>query len=1589
VAWYGLDQTEFEEWGQQFGEAKDAKRKATWEYIQEAQSYAALSSTPTKTLDWYAADPNRQNPFPDLPTPLAPAEQERLTNMRSDLVKTIEQAYMENPETDSVSMAIFMKYPVEDLKLLRADELGIDLDWLAGRQFTTAAHIESEAEIERLMTERWEANRRGQLYANQAEYTAKRYMDFFNPFGDNPAGQSGGEFLDEWYSGEGQKILRDRETFREEVTNEVYGRIDKNHEAEIAKWRTTHAAQLEEDRKVRQLSSQLGIDTSDWVALPDVDTLREMAQQQGVLKGVAPEETIAEFDRLIGATTELEATDDVNARLNRDEAYVRGMINSGADPAHVLEQRSIPSNLMGGFLGAFGWGVDKGVQLAGNVFLWAPDKLAQLSGPLSDWASPMEYLRQRHETGKQDAIDEYTNQVIAQPDEEVLFRAIGQSAEMSWAEEVRENSEAYQQYLEMAGGDITLAAGLYVGDILDQPAVLQASEQIVAETRAQDELFTEQIREQDFRFSSEMMDVLSVWGRNVPGRLATAATLLVTDKDYEDMLTKGEFSKAYHEIFEHAAQLNFTPSAAVGIDGSMAGLVMDLGLGISFDPLTFFLAPKFLGAAKGKVLGTEAAAKFTAKSAPVKVMVDDAINFALSPTRDAGQLFKVISWMSSTGRAEFLHVTGMVDQILFNRKWQTGAKGPQGAMEVSTEFMASLIPKEVRAAANADEIAKLADNILNKAHGFDEATEITLSRSGQTLHLTDGVKRVLAAETIPGLNRVPARLHIVDDVVGDPLKLVTNKLLNKKGEASVDDLLDMSQLDPIDLSDLATLRGDIIDITENIDDILKTAVDEGEPILVEFSTKNGKISLVDGHHRVAAAKLAGKKRVPVVLKRVDDVSVDPRFKLAGGTLKSLDDFLGKPLDTIAGRNIDDLLQGKQLKKTLKSVETQNGQVTTRPDRIFPGETLLGRVDKQKLMEIVERDILNGAKPSDGARVSMYTSIPGRFREMTKHAIPNEIRSFFTQANTVRRIDLHGTEVIADTLKQVTKMYGDDLEGASRWTRRLLQYEQDGINRVKAHEAALALLAPQRARLAQLKQAAGGTLKDTLATKAAKAGDVGYPTGRFDVSGTSFGRKVAANRRKIEKAMAGRDAASKTAAQKAYKKAQKKYDEAVVKATKDLGTLPNNIELQNLIEELWNDFNKTKIVPRWKKEIKKFGEEIFDEDLGIVRWEYLEKMSGRTRRKAGQRKNEKGGAFAETMLRQAKVEDVGAINALMKQLNTLGDTPMSFETKLSPIEMIAASTLTGSKWIKFNQHLAVEMVRTGALAIQKAWIIDKVLRPATAMTVSGDELLRIFHKGGRYAVDRYIKDRALFVNARVQAAYKAGHGNSALGALAGRHAVRDGAQWSNRVQKRISELDRYTIKAQEWERIFYDDHGLGWTEIFPDSPEYLQAAQQWSAGFMQESGFRAYLRGPDAFTEWFNSVDGAKVRNATVLSRKGKRGAKTGTLSSVEDAYQGWDTIFDKIIMQNAREAGNYDDVLRLWKETAAKVDASQGCAEALFSKVRRPTPLVRRFLRSVLSRSGQLSSGLCGRHGRRSRRSTHSCPLPEPWHGSHGRRSCS
>lgn len=88
--------------------------------------------------------------------------------------------------------------------------------------------------------------------------------------------------------------------------------------------------------------------------------------------------------------------------------------------------------------------------------------------------------------------------------------------------------------------------------------------------------------------------------------------------------------------------------------------------------------------------------------------------------------------------------------------------------------------------------------------------------------------------------------------------------------------------------------------------------------------------------------------------------------------------------------------------------------------------------------------------------------------------------------------------------------------------------------------------------------------------------------------------------------------------------------------------------------------------------------------------------------------------------------------------------------------------------------------------------------------------------------------------------------------------------------------------------------------------------------MQDSGFRAWLRGEDAFREWWFSLDATRMRNMSVLEN-----GTTRVIRDWDEAYRGYTTLFEDVIF---RESSNRGRVFELLRDTATRIDDVGGAS---------------------------------------------------------------
>lgn len=1495
----------------EYGEEVD-KEARLWDKVGQYYQYLGTSPTPEKVYDYYTGDEHRHSIFM---APHSPTKQRQLAEHRPYLIAQIEQAHAYNP---GVPIQSLLNYDSDTLRWLDVEgplaATGYDLQWYENARVSYTASLEREQFIFDEINRRYDAAVRKGRFGPSALSLLGGVTGFI-----------AGSVLD--IGGDGGA---DREAIEAEVRAEFTAE-ETQETQEPSLW-----------QKYKNLNYALGT--------------------------------------------------AITSNFGSFAVPALGVRNAFSTFSEMSQTKEVPEMMdvvMGG-LDEVGTGMlSLATGVGGMLYLTNPTSGAAVY----DWA------RQSYQRD-QEALSEEYHRMASQPERVWLDRARASSVDAIWARMEEESPELIDEYMEMAGGDVSLAMGFFGADVSEQPEVEAQLKAFSEQERDRDLMMIDDLAEADFTFGKEAMDVLAMYGRNVPSRIATVGTLLLTDGDYRDMLVSGQFKKLWDEIGMESSALDHTPSAALGIDGTAIGLGYDILTPIAADPTTWFFGPKF-----SSVGGTAARAATEAtalsRSAQMARVVDDFIGAAQSPARGASAVYNLAGWLDGLGYVELLDRIGMVSKSIPMGKWRTLAGGT--AEEMSTATLMRLIPADdvarIRASVGPEALKHLGDNIAE--NGFDDVVTITISRADQTVHLSDGVKRVLAS--VDGdIGRVPARINVVDEAA--------------KGTTAVPGY---------SIAESAVIR----QLAGNVDDVKKLAQERGVPVKAgadeaarEFSLNDPVImELVDNPaHTTTVGKITTRhgdempiyrtvnpedtSEVVYTVKRADGTgfeaivigAVGKETPAAGLMIAvSKNRALVRGMDTIwdvALANKDDFLL-QSVKGNIASVSDQGfafinrrakmaiadapgelptaglpgaevfpngfvgelantldgvGTVPMRPSKVLLFEDLNPGLTRESIMEVVEQSILRGATPADSARRGVLIGQNGMIRDLLRRGTPRELRRLFTQANTTTRVPLVGGSSVKNLIEQTIKVWGDDIAKADEWVERIQRAVQNSSSRMSttAEEVAeVQGLAAQVKQLLAMNQGAvdntglflswddavrqaGGSPDDLVPSPVARQLTPDQPaSGRVGAGMTDEMRMEqaladeavqATPEMQMERAL-GADPSSRLSRVRAnHAQLQETLSDTLKELEKKtralhnrVDTLPDTREMHTIVKEMWEDYNRTYIVPRWSKEIAA-SPKIFDEELGIVKWDFLQRgVKAEAYVESGS-----SGWLPTTLIDEAVEAGIAEPEKLARMLNSILDTPLQANLPISPLDLIAAGTRSGARWTRYTHNVYLNTIREGTHAFNRAWAIDKVLRPATAMTVAGDELLRIFHVGGLPAVKRYVNDRLLFTQSRV---HNALHGGNPVS----RNAVREGAQYSPRVRARLAELDYYTVKARQWERIFYDGYGNGWIDIPPGSPEYLDAAKQWTGQMVQQSGFRAFLRGKEAFTEWFFGVDGQHLRGQTLMV-PGPRGATTRVLTSVDEAYDGWSVLFDDVILSRAKETGAYSDVRQAFVDVAKQVDDVAG-----------------------------------------------------------------
>lgn len=1456
--------------------AKATEERQAWVDRVEEQAFVRSAKDPTSIIGLYDTERQVNRTFQD--EVMADEARDSFLNKKGEFTEALEQAYYQH--RGELPMSFWMEFTPHELRLFGGGDLDSVASWVEDALAAQQAELAIQAEIDR----RWKAAVEGD----------SNLLGLGRTFSESPLGFFMGDRLQDIKG-------KDYDALRQSIELQVRGRGDELYEDEIAAFMDSERRLLEMMRAGETLSSESfqrdegnGEDESyERFYLSNGDPLSEEDHRRFWESEV---EFLTRFGELSGGKVDIRSVSDEEFQeiLRAREQMLRSQLRS-VDSGQ-LDKILTPGRGPGfieGAMGAVGTVIDKGLQFGG----WVVEHGGVTTWPMRNVTMPaLEAIFGSAE----DERDATVRQILAEtgmPDRERLGEYLNREASIAFEEMAEEDPDMQEEYLRMAGMDPTLALSFFQADLIGQISP-EDQTKYLTDLVDQERERLEEVTSTDFTLGDDLLHVLGSYGRNVPGRLSTMFTVMLADEDIQGLAHSGDWTGFLTAANKEAEKFGHTPSASLNIDGSLTGLMLDLGAGIAFDPTTWLFGPRLN--ARGVQQATKAGATRLAESHLVRRMADDVVEFAQSPSKGPASMYQVADWLDPVSMGEFLNVVDFVPQKLSQSPWRS-VKG-HSAIEVKTEFLHKLLPDELLESAD-DVVQDLADDIA--LNGFKEPLEISVSRADETIWVSDGVKRVLAA-TKGEISHVPVRLRVTDNASAGTVKVpgYTDDLVADM-QRVVDAPEGRTSNTNLDIDSQRFQYNVVQDrITPDTDVPLGSVEHKGATYSVHkhqgpASTRpgvkpdeiwyaldeNGELAaFYDNSHLIQApgaqyrgllhevlntAETAGDSFLPRLMERFlgpNSSFSDDGVRFIKNAVKGrLDKAL--PQASRSGLPLKPLLaEGESLTKPLKQAGT-NGDVVVRPDSVLPRRLLLGDIDYDAVYDIFKRAIVErGAVPSGAQNAAVARHFNAKVRKLVRSNAPGRwLQRYATPRSVTTRFELAGTHAIDKLIDSMYRIWGDDAGKLNVWLERVMLYQKKNSARSMDAARRLSELQPRLQRLQHMKDALGGSPYDEAL--------------RFvdDV-----------------------DLTDKAALRQLVHEEDKALREQLVQLDSETGVVGATEELEEIILSMWDDYNRTYIAtnPVWK--------DLVDE-TGLVPWEQIGK--GKITKSGVDVLEDTGRALPDDMVRAAEEMGIDA-EALMQKLSNTQNAKLATTVPVSPLELLLARELGASGYTRATHWSLVSQVREGAMALHRLWTIDKVFTVATAATVSIDELLRIFHIGGAKAATRWGRDRALMMQARAQALL---HGKAPT--------LRRGAEYlSPKGQERLRVLNDYPTYLKQAERNTMEQHGYGWTDIVPGEHGYDDAARQWTAGFLQDTGFRAFLRGPEEFRRWFLSPDGERLRRGTVIDGKGN----SLLVDASDDYYQGWKTLFDEVILKEARKAGKYAEVRASWEDIARQIEEGSG-----------------------------------------------------------------
>lgn len=1038
-----------EEWVSRDRERRHERR--AWREAMDAQSYLDNARNPQDLVGFYDSDPEKavnpgsitRNKYGRGATPSPGYEPNmglhpRLGRAKSEFVSSIEAAYHEH--RGQIPMEFWLQFSPEEVRAYGGGEFTDLAKWLEDAQYATAV----EARIQQEIDANWET-------ALEAQRNSRSFVD----------------------------THMDEDTFRAQFELIARGRGDELHEDGIADF-------MDSERRLFQMMRD-GLEQGDFMPKRVPGQTEEPRFSLADGQELTPEE----FERYYRAETrflkEAQVEDitqmsdeEIEDILAEREALLRGQLQQNPRLTDVLR----PGDSQGfieGSMNAIGQVLDKGLRF-GGLILDIPWMRPVITGAGFGAAFvPLDIIRAQSEQNKEEQIKAIQDEQ-GTPDREMLARFVNKDAQAAWQTLAEENPTQHGEYLRMGGMDPNVAFGFFQADLTSQ---ISPEDQVkyLQDLEIQEEERINLLKDQNFTVGDDLLNLMAWWGRNVPGRLATGTMLLLS---HSDELSDTVGTEGWGKFFEEVAStvrkseaFDHTPSKAMGIDGSAAGLILDLSTGIMFDPTTWLFGPRL--SSRSALAATKAQAQTVARSALVRQMADDVVNFARSPSRGASSMVTAADWLDPVSLGEFLNVVDFAPQTLRKTPWRSVKE----AQEVTVEFAAKLLDDATL--EGVGETAKLTQSILDE--GFLNPITITVSRGDGTIWVSDGAKRIKAAED-GGITHVPAIIKVTDEVFEPSPSVskgtVMEEVVNNPGEFVYHGTTRITDetLRLMDEGEESFTRGGLTTTRERAE----TYAESQRPISGSEQSMEGATGQVLIFRKSdlpedAQRALNRGEDVEELFPTGDwtahpDIRPVAHYSLNTG-FPSL--FEPAPLARRPGTPINAILrEGEELGISMKK-PGGNPDYTARPDAVLPRSQLLGELPYDEVYEIFERAIVErGAVPTGAHRAALARNFNVRVTKLLKaNAVGRWLNRYMTPQGLATRFDLTGVHAMDKILDATYRLWGENTAKLDQWLEPLMHWQRETVRRSGEAARRLAELQPRRQRLAHLKDQLGPMYDDAL------------------------------------------------------------------------------------------------------------------------------------------------------------------------------------------------------------------------------------------------------------------------------------------------------------------------------------------------------------------------------------------------------------------------------------------------------------------------------------------------------------------------------